>query len=71
MKCFDISYGEHGPSVDFHFCREWDEDGGCYGTNRKHGLSWEEARVILSRWHETEADRWRTMTFEEWEGNWK
>lgn len=39
---WDIEFKEW-PTVEPHFCREWDEDEGCYGTNPNHGYSWVEA----------------------------
>lgn len=65
---FDISYREHGPTVDYHFCREWDDDGGCYGTREDHGFSFEEAKQAMIEWHRSEADRWAKMTLKEWSG---
>lgn len=63
---FDVLYGEHGPRLDFHFCRDWDDDGGCYGTNLNHGVAWEKAREEIAKWHEQQAQYWRKLTFDEW-----
>lgn len=59
---FDILYHEHGPSIDYHFCRSWDEDGGCYGTRDDHGLSFDDACEEMAKWHEQEAAAWRDRT---------
>lgn len=58
---FDVSYREHGPTVDPHFCREWDGDVGCYGTNADHGMTFAEAAEEVARWHEEQAKYWRSM----------
>jgi hypothetical protein len=58
----DIHYHEHGPSLDYHFCREWDESGGCYGTNPNHGFTLTDAAEHLARWHETQARMYRDGT---------
>ena len=63
---FDVIYGEFGPRVDYHFCRTWEGDEGCYGTNLNHGLTWEAVREELAAWHEREAARWRALTHDEW-----
>lgn len=66
---FDIRYDRHGPSVDYHFCREWDGDEGCYGTNPYHGFTWNEAVMEMIQWHQSQIDRWRTLSFERWRGD--
>ncbi|MHC4686859.1 MAG: hypothetical protein ACYTEW_21495 [Planctomycetota bacterium] len=63
---FDVIYWEHGPKVDYHFCREWDEDGGCYGTNPLHGLTWEEARDLVAMWYKAQAEYWEDLKEKEW-----
>lgn len=49
---YDVIYtGFKGPYIDFHFCREWDGDKDCYGTNPDHGFTWEEARdEVIKYW---------------------
>ena len=65
---FDLSYGEHGASIDYHFCREWDGDDGCYGTNTNHGMSFDEAKEAMAQYHEAEAARWRAIkSFKDWD----
>lgn len=67
MNRFDLRYGrEGGLDIDLHFCRDWDADGGCYGTNPHHGLTFEEARDEIVAWHERKAGEWREMTLEKW-----
>lgn len=67
IERFDVIY-RGGPSVEPHFCREWDEDGGCYGTNPDHGLSWTEACDEVARWHERQAAEWRARPIDTQEG---
>lgn len=62
---YDIChYGKH-VAIEPHFCREWDENGGCYGTNPDHGYSWEEAKEQLISWHEAQIDLIKNMVEEE------
>lgn len=63
---YDVLYGEHGPFVDFHFCREWDETGGCYGARPDHGMSWEEAAEEMATYFSALARAWSETTEEEW-----
>jgi len=63
---YDISYATGAgltplAYIDTHFCREWDDRGGCYGNNPQHGLSWEMAREAMVDFHEQEVARWRGM----------
>lgn len=57
---YDVVFGRNSVSIEPHFCREWDEDGGCYGTNPKHGFSWAEAVNHVADWHELQAKLWRS-----------
>lgn len=59
---FDVIYTAHGVTLEPHFCREWDESGGCYGTNPDHGYALDEAREQIARWHEAQAQHWRDGT---------
>ena len=54
VQRYDIVFGD-GPAIEPHFCREWDGDGGCYGTNPDHGYTWEEAVEQVAQWHEAQA----------------
>lgn len=56
---FDVCYQGEKCTIEPHFCREWDEDGGCYGTNPDHGHSFEEACDHVAEWHESQAKLWR------------
>jgi hypothetical protein len=56
---YDVCYHGDRVTIEPHFCREWDEDGGCYGTNPDHGYSWEEAREQIANWYESQARIWR------------
>ena len=56
---FDVCYHKDHATIEPHFCRQWDEDGGCYGTNPEHGLSFEEACDQVAEYHEREAKLWR------------
>ena len=41
---YDVIYRSHREcDIEPHFCREWDESGGCYGFNEEHGFSKEAA----------------------------
>ncbi len=64
---FDVIYDANGVHLDYHFCREWVGDEGCYGTNPTHGSSFEEAREMVATWHDEEATRVRATTLEQWE----
>lgn len=55
---FDVVYKDNSCTIEPHFCREWDESGGCYGSNESHGYSFEEACRIVSDWHKSEAEEW-------------
>jgi len=65
---FDVLYRGDGATIDYHFCRSWDGDKGCYGTNMSHGRSWEEAKKEVADWHREQAKRWDAMTYEQWSG---
>ncbi|MBZ9807721.1 hypothetical protein [Mesorhizobium sp. ESP-6-2] len=56
---FDIEYVGDGATISAHYCREWDENGGCYGTNPDHGYSFEEACDHVAQWYEQQAKLWR------------
>ena len=62
---YDVSFGPQDGAVMYiepHFCREGDEDGGCYGTSMEHGVSFEAACEQVARWHEDQAKAWRDGT---------
>ena len=41
---YDVIYrSQRECDIEPHFCREWDESGGCYGFNEEHGFSKEAA----------------------------
>lgn len=65
---YDIVWNEYGPSIQLHFCRDWDEEGGCYGTNRDHGMSFGEAKQFMVEFYEERAKSWRKLTHEEFQG---
>ena len=58
-----VDYGHH-LGIELHFCREWDEDGGCYGTNLDHGWTFEEAKQQVSMWYYDKHQEWEQMTEE-------
>lgn len=71
---FDIIYDQDGAHIDYHFCRVWDQDGGCYGTNPDHGFLFREACDIVALHytnqeivHSIVVNYWKTVTLEEWE----
>jgi hypothetical protein len=59
MARFDVSYTQHGIIIDYHFCRGWDDEGGCYGTNESHGLTLEDACEEAAKWHDNQAKMYR------------
>jgi len=65
---FDVCYRPEGPSIDYHFCREWDSDGGCYGTNPDHGFTWEQAKQEIISWHQQQIDHWKALSESDWDG---
>lgn len=64
---FDVVHDQHGCHIDHHFCRQWDGDVGCYGTNPEHGMSFEQARDHVREWHRQQAEIWSKLTLKEWE----
>ena len=70
MNRYDVVYGGsyYAPSIHLapHFCREWDDEGGCYGSREDHGYSWEEARAEVARWHREKAEQWAALTEDEY-----
>ena len=63
---FDISFGEHGPSFDYHF--EWHGETSCYGTNPNHGYTFDEVKEVMAEHHESMAAYWRELTLKQWQG---
>jgi hypothetical protein len=63
---YDVVYDVNGPILTFHFCREWDENGGCYGTNPDHGFTFEEAKEIVLEHYSSLLNQWKEMSEEEW-----
>jgi mannose/cellobiose epimerase-like protein (N-acyl-D-glucosamine 2-epimerase family) len=59
---YDVIYGPAANEcrVESHFCREWDTEGGCYGTNPGHGFTWEEARAMVAEFYKRLSDEWAT-----------
>ena len=64
---FDVIYDSHGAHLDRHFCREWTDGEGCYGTNPDHGFTFDEAKEHVAKWYEDMAEYWRKLTLTEWE----
>lgn len=56
---YDVVYHSEYATIEPHFCRDWDEAGGCYGTNLDHGYSLEEACEQVADYYQQEADLWR------------
>ena len=57
---YDVIFAvEDEVRIEPHFCREWDEDGGCYGTNPEHGATWEQACESVVKYYESRAKHWR------------
>lgn len=63
MQRYDVVYGgdSNAPNcyISHHFCREWEDGEGCYGTNPDHGFTWEEACLEVAEWHEQQAKVWK------------
>lgn len=58
MRRYDICWRKHGPEIEPHYCREWDEHGGCYGTNPQHGYTWDQACAEIAAWHLAQSNEW-------------
>lgn len=63
---FDVIYEGMGTRIDYHFCRQWDDEGGCYGTRQDHGYSFEEAKQVVIDQLQSEIDHWRALTYDKW-----
>lgn len=49
---YDVIYrSQRECDIEPHFCREWDESGGCYGFNEEHGFSKEEALHLQIKYY--------------------
>lgn len=59
---YDVVYSSEGCTITPHYCREWDNDGGCYGMNPDHGMSFDDACDQVAQWHEVQAKSWRNRT---------
>lgn len=68
---FDVTYGPNDVRIDYHFCRDWESDKGCYGTNPNHGYTFEKARELVAEWFEQRAEYWRELTLDDWRYNWE
>ena len=55
---YDVNFYKDHCTVTPHFCRDWDENGGCYGSNENHGYSWEDARANVIAFYEGQVSRW-------------
>ena len=58
---YDVVFSKRGCDIEFHFCREWDGEEGCYGTNPDHGLSFEEAIKEIANHYQVLAKYWLNM----------
>lgn len=56
---YDILYSGSGITIEPHFCREWECERGCYGTNPNHGYTWEDACDQIAEDFERQAAWWR------------
>jgi uncharacterized DUF497 family protein len=64
MMRYDVCYHSDKVTIEPHFCREWDQDGGCYGTREDHGFAFDEAKQSVADWYLAESEKWRQMTEE-------
>ena len=64
---YDVSFGNalRFP-IDHHYCRDWEGEDGCYGTNPEHGSSWEEAKEEYIHYLKSEIEYWRKLTEKEY-----
>ena len=65
---FDVIFRDGGVTIEPHFCREWEGEVGCYGTNPLHGFTFDAAKEYVAQWHEQQARYWRELTIVEWGG---
>lgn len=65
VEKFDIHFREPA-SLDYHFCRAWDGETGCYGTNPGHGYTFDEAKEQIAQHYERLAAHWRATTYDQW-----
>lgn len=63
---FDVIYKGNDVSIDYHFCRGWDGDRGCYGTNPDHGLTFDDARREVANHYRGLTASWDEITYEQW-----
>ena len=63
---FDVIFERDGVRLDYHFCREWDDKGGCYGTDPNHGYTFDEAKKEVADYYRKLAEYWDDLTLEEW-----
>lgn len=66
---FDVIYKGDEVRIDYHFCREWDGDQGCHGTNPNHGCTFDEAKGEVARWHRQQAERWEKLSYSDWDNH--
>lgn len=66
LEKFDVIFTQYGPRIEYHYCREWDDEA-CYGGgNPDHGLTFEEAKDEMIGWHLNEIERLKeTKKFED------
>jgi hypothetical protein len=65
---FDVIYDglNNLPHIDYHFCREFDGDQGCFGTSPHHGCSYEEAKQEIINHLITLTEQWRNRSLKDW-----
>lgn len=66
---FDVIYDKNGCYLDYHFCREFDDEGGCYGTRDDHGFSFDEAREHIVDWYKQQVEKWKSATLEDFKNH--
>lgn len=62
---YDVVFYSDKATIVPHFCRDWDSDGGCYGTNPDHGLSLDDACKEVADYYQRLACEWRNKTHHE------
>jgi len=51
MTRYDVIYEADRCYIEPHFCREWENGEGCYGTNPHHGFTKEEAQKLVDEYY--------------------
>lgn len=64
---YDVVFCNNNVDLVPHFCRDWDAEGGCYGTRKDHGASFEEGKQIIIEYHKQHINFWEELTEEDFQ----